>query len=95
MTIIESKVTPGGSDTVPYGDSTCEIPYCDHVSGTIEIEGTPSYIRNGEWEAEAFELIYNEHRDSIDVLSDVFRYCDYRASLHPTKPGTYLIKYSV
>ena len=95
MTIIESKVTPGGSDPVPYGDSTCEIPYCDHVGGTIEIEGTPSYIRSGEWREEAFELIYKEHGDSIESLSDVFAYCDLSLQMHLTKPGTYMIKYSV
>ena len=95
MTIIESKVTPGGFDSVPYGDSTCEMQYCGHVGGTIEIEGSPSYIRSGEWEPEAFELIYKEHSDSLEVLSDVFRYCDYQIKPHPDKPGTYLIEYSV
>jgi len=94
MTIIESKVTKGGSDTVPYGDGYAEIEYMDEVSGTIEVEGTPSYMRSREWDEEAFELILEEHGDII-TLSDLYAYCDFSWQEDINRPGTYLITYSV
>ena len=95
MTIIESKVIPGGSDPVPYGDSTCEAEYMDTYSGVIELEDTSiDFMRSGDWRDDAIELIYGECNGEV-TLSDIYAYCDFSWQMHPTKPGTYLIKYSV
>lgn len=95
MTIIESKVTPGGSDPVPYGDSTCEVEYMDTYSGVIEREDTNlDFMKSGDWIEDAVELVYGEHDGDI-TLSDIYAYCGFSWNAHPTKPGTYLIKYSV
>lgn len=95
MTIIESKVTPGGYESVPYGDSSCAVDYMDSYSGVIEIESNPDFIASGDWKEAAAELIYKEHNSDGLLLTDVFAYADYIVKRHPTKPGTYLIEYSV